>query len=457
MLRVRVFPHVWRRQTASLLGSASVVLAALVACAGGVPNQPPSLSEIADAVGVMGEALELPFTVDDEDPEALTFEFTSDEPVLIDPTTISVSGSGASRSVRLTPGLAGDGTVGIELTVRDGPGATDTASFSVAVRRPYSAGRQRLDASEAEELDFVGARVALAGDLALVTAYGDDDGGDLAGAAYAFARVGGAWVEQQKLVASDAAAGAVFGSSVAMAGTTAVFGSQGHAHAGASAGAAYVYARDDGAWTELTTLFASEPAAGDGFGWAVAVDGARIVVGAPGGLGSMGSAYVFDRVGATWGEGERLEASDAAPNDAFGNAVAVRGDHVAVGAYGKDDGAGAVYVFRRDGDVWVEALTLTAPEPFDEHYFGQSVAMSGERLVVGAPGDDEAGLGSGAVFVFGRDEAGWVLVHKLLPEEGTDSGYLGESVALDDDHVIAGAWADEAAGAFAGAAYVFAK
>jgi hypothetical protein len=511
MLRVRVFPVAWGQRTAVVAGG-FLALTWLVACAGRIPNQAPALAPIDDAVAVMGETLLLPFTVSDEDPDALTFEFTSDEPSLIDPAAIGVSGTGTSRSLRLTAGLAGDGTVGIGLTARDGQGATDTASFSVEIRRPYSAGRQRLDASEAEDLDFVGSRVALSGDLALVTAYGDDDGGDLAGAAYGFARVGGTWTEQQKLVASDAAAGAVFGASVAVAGTTAILGSQGHAHAGASAGAAYVfeydganwsetktltaadaaasdsfgvavavsgdlavvgapghdgggngagaayvYARDDGAWTELTTLFASEPAAGDGFGWAVAVDGERIVVGAPGGLGATGAAYVFDRDGDSWGAGTRLSASDPAANDAFGNAVAVRGDHVAVGAYGKDDGAGAVYVFRPEGDDWVEAAKLTAPEPVEEHYFGQSVAMHGDRLVVGAPGDAEAGPGSGAAFVFGRDEAGWVQVHKLLPHEGTDGGYLGESVALDGDHLVAGAWADGAAGAFAGAAYVFAK
>jgi len=157
-----------------------------------------------------------------------------------------------------------------------------------------------------------------------------------------------------KLIASDAAPGDNFGISVAIFGDTAVIGAYVDDHAGGvNAGAAYVFVHAGGMWTEQAKLTASDAAADDGFGIAVAVSGDTAVVGAwandhTGGT-DAGAAYVFVRAAGVWTQQAKLTASDAAANDQFGASVAVFGDTAVIGAYFGDApgaaNAGATYVF----------------------------------------------------------------------------------------------------------------
>jgi FG-GAP repeat protein len=155
--------------------------------------------------------------------------------------------------------------------------------------------------------------------------------------------------EQVKLTAGEAAADDFFGWSVSVSGDTAVVG----ARFDAAAGSAYVFVRSGTTWTEQQELTASDAAAGDEFGYSVAVSGNTAVVGAIGNDdvgGSSGSAYVFVRSGTTWTEQDKLTASDAAAGDQFGISVAVSGDTAVVGAFGNDDAgdaSGSAYVFKR--------------------------------------------------------------------------------------------------------------
>ncbi|MGI8758559.1 MAG: Calx-beta domain-containing protein, partial [Acidimicrobiales bacterium] len=221
---------------------------------------------------------------------------------------------------------------------------------------------------------------------------------------------GTTWAQQAKLTAIDAAAGDRFGRSVAVSGDTAVVGAylDDDAFAGTDSGSAHVFTRTGTTWAQQAKLTAIDAAAGDRFGRSVAVSGDTAVVGAPFDDPTdtdSGSAYVFTRTGATWAEQAKLTAADGAADDHFGRSVAVSGDTAVVGAHFDDDDdagtdSGSAYVFTRTGTTWAQQAKLTAADAAAYDYFGYSVAVSGDTAVVGARGDDDAGLDSGSAYVF---------------------------------------------------------
>ena len=261
-----------------------------------------------------------------------------------------------------------------------------------------------------------------------------------------------------KLTASDGVAGDLFGHSVAVDGDTAVVGAY---EDESEKGAAYVLAKDSsGAWNQVAKLTASDGEAGDIFGWSVAVDGDTVVVGAR----YDDSAYVFTKPGTGWAtatETAKLTASDGVVGDWFGQSVAVDGDTVVVGA-SEDDGSGSAYVFTKAADsVWTDAtqtakLTASDGDDFDE--FGKSVAVDGDTVVAGAPNND----GYGSAYVFIKPAAGWgdaTQTAKLTPGATDDeaaglAGTFGAAVAVDGDTVVVGASAYSGS---QGRAYVFTK
>jgi hypothetical protein len=204
-------------------------------------------------------------------------------------------------------------------------------------------------------------------------------------------------------------------------------------------------------------------ATGGDFGDAVAIDGDTLVVGAYGvtvGANSMqGVAYVFVRDGATWTPQATLTASDGAADDYFGRSVAICGDTIVVGArqakVGTHPYEGAAYVFTRTGTIWTEQARLTAADGAISDSFGQSVAVSGETAVVGASEHaDGVGLGQGSVYVFTRSGATWGQQAELT----VAGGGLGDAVAIEGNTVVAAAQGVAVAGnSGQGAAYVFTR
>jgi hypothetical protein len=256
---------------------------------------------------------------------------------------------------------------------------------------------------------------------------------------------------QAPFAASDTPqAGERFGGQIAVEGGRALIGAPlTDVGPDADVGAGYVLARDpaDGTWGVTDTLTASDGAANDRFGRGVAMDGDTLLIGADGANLDAGAAYVFDRdpVAGTWGETQKLSASDGASNDAFGAAVALDGDTALIGAPPAGAGAGAVYVFERDAvsGVWSEAQKLDGA-PLGAKAFGASIALEGELAVIGAPLSD-AGLelGAGAVYVFERDTVSgvWNGIDPALapPSVALAGDQLGRSVALSGDTIAVGA------------------
>ena len=262
-----------------------------------------------------------------------------------------------------------------------------------------------------------------------------------------------AWTEQAKLTASDATAYDELGGSVAVSGETAVVGAPLDDDVTADSGSAYVFVRSGGTWSQQAKLTASDPASDDGFGHSVTLSGDTIVVGAPsdddGGINS-GSTYVFVRSGTSWSQQAKLTASDPAGDDWFGNSVTLSGDTAVVGAPLDDDVAadsGSAYVFVRSGTSWSQQAKLTASDAGGHWaYLGWSVALSGDTAVVGAIADDSA-------YVFVRSGGSWSQQVKLTASDAAASDWFGHSVAISGDTAIVGAYGDDDSGS----AYVFVR
>lgn len=344
----------------------------------------------------------------------------------------------------------------------DDDGGTSTGSVYVYTRSGGVWTQQaKLTASDPAADDRFGFSVAVFGSTIAVGARLDDDGGASAGSVYIFTRSGGVWTQQQKLTASDAAAGDEFGQEVAGFGDTLVVGSPFDDDVGSNSGSAYVFTRSGSVWTQQQKLAASDSAAGDEFGLRVHISGETAIVGShldDDGGSESGAAYVFTRSGGIWAQQQKLTAADAAAGDRFGRRVQLSGDTAIVGASWDDDGgtnAGAAYVFTRSGAVWTQQQKLTAPDAAAGNEFGEYVSVSGHAAIVGARFNDAAGTDAGAAYVFIRSGGVWTQRIKLNSSDIAGGDRFGGSVWLSGDTAIVGANLDDDAGSSSGSAYIF--
>ncbi|MBP46992.1 MAG: hypothetical protein CMH53_03555, partial [Myxococcales bacterium] len=336
---------------------------------------------------------------------------------------------------------------------------------SLGTKQSYAQAAKLL-AKDGAASDRFGASVAISGDRMVVSAPYDDDKGNASGSAYVYERQkDGSWAQAAKLLAKDGAEKDNFGFSVAISGDRIVVGARLDDDKGSSSGSAYVYERQaNGTWTQAAKLRAKDGAANDFFGYSVAISGDRLVVGANGdddkGIGS-GSAYVYElQAKGAWTQTAKLLAKDGAASDVFGQAVAISGSRVVVGANGDDDkgsNSGSAYVYeRQDSGIWTQAAKLVAKDGAASDYFGRSVAISGDRVVAGARYDDDKGFNSGSAYVYERQKNGsWTQAAKLLAKDGAASDYFGYSVSISGGRIVVGAYLDDDKGSNSGSAYVF--
>lgn len=320
--------------------------------------------------------------------------------------------------------------------------------------------------ADAAANDELGYAVAIDGDTALVGARMDDGpAGADQGSVYVFVRNASVWSFQAKLTASDAAAGDVFGTSVALSGDTALVGAPGDDLPALNQGSAYFFVRSGTTWSQQAKVTAADGTSADFFGDSVALRGDTAVIGARNKSGPVairqGAAYVFVRgANNVWDNGSadqqaKLTASDPAEDDAFGISVAVSGDTALVGANGDDDGgslSGSAYVFTRSGVLWSPQSKLLASDASSSDQFGRSVALSGDTALVGAP---FTGSNQGAGYVFTRSGAVWSQQGILSASDAASSMGFGISVGLSGDTALVGAY--NTLPANPGAAYVFTR
>lgn len=278
---------------------------------------------------------------------------------------------------------------------------------------------------------------------------------------------------ESKVTASDTALGDVYGSSVAIDGDWAVVGAT---HTGVSTtymsdqyGQAYVYHYDSTTytWSEFAILTSSTATYGDSFGATVAISRDTIIVGAPlrdtAGSNS-GSVFVFKYFSAVnrWVEVQELTGSDIGSNDEFGSAVAIDGLRLVIGADHQtfdSRSEGAVYVFNYSTTsyTWAESSKLTASDYHYDDYFGHSVDIAGNNIIVGSYYDDDMGNGSGAAYVYQLSPKSTSYAEiKITPSDGAAGDLFGYAVAINRrGEAVIGAYLDDDLGSQAGSAYVY--
>jgi hypothetical protein len=309
-----------------------------------------------------------------------------------------------------------------------------------------------------------GASLALGADGVLIGADLDRVGPNRGqGSARWFQPRPGGYVQTAQLDSGDGAMFDRYGTAVAVDDAIALVGAYlEDTDSGADAGAAHWFERVAGDWQYGGQIRAPDGTIEDRFGIAVDVDGQRMAIGAfwdvVGSNVDQGSVYIFRREGPDWVFEAKLTASDGRPRDFFGFAVALDGDRVLVGARGASVPAleqGVAYVYARGDAGWQEQARLDLPFSDGFAYFGASVALAGDLALVGAPGTtlEPGPVSAGAAFVFAPRNGVWTLVAALqAPQPQANSGF-GFSVAADADHLLVGAFQDGLAGE--GAAYVY--
>ncbi len=299
--------------------------------------------------------------------------------------------------------------------------------------------QQVLRASDAAIGDWFGSDVAISGDTIVVGAWKENQ-------AFVFTRSGDVWTQQQILTGSNTESGDSFGRDVTIDGDTIVVGAfaeasaatgvngdetDNSAGANGGAGAAYVFLRENGTWTQQAYLKASNTDAGDQFGGKLSLSGDTLSVGAyhersnaTGVDGDQtnnssvdaGAVYVFVRNGSVWSQQAYLKASNTGSQDQFGSNISLSGNFLVSAASGEDgegedfaSGSGAVYAFVREGSTWSQFAYLKASNLDADDWFGRDLGLSGTRMVVGAfyedsdPALDESDNSlthSGAAYVF---------------------------------------------------------
>lgn len=299
--------------------------------------------------------------------------------------------------------------------------------------------------------------------------------------------IAGPIAQQAYVKASNAEANDQFGASVAISGDTMVVGApkENSNAAGVNgdqnnnrssySGAAYVFVRTGGGWTQQAYLKASTPGIDDRFGSVVAISGDTIVVGAPqengssGGingdqsknqLSDAGAVYVFVRNGGVWTQQAYIKASVPGEQDFFGSSVGISGDSIVVGAPLEDSAAtgvngnqnnntstesGAAYVFTRSDVTWRQEAYLKAGNTGKDDFFGSAVAIAGETVVVGAPQESGSGAGApadnslyhaGAAYVFRRSGGVWNSPQYVKPSQPQTDALFGAVVSATEDTVL---------------------
>jgi hypothetical protein len=294
---------------------------------------------------------------------------------------------------------------------------------------------------------------AIDGDTVVLGDWSDSTNGSQAGAAHVFVRAGGCWTSLARLDAAAPAADDRFGTSVAIDGDTILVGAPRHTVAGS--GQVLVFNRSGGTWTQTATLDAGAPGVDDAFGYQVALEGGLAAISAPDVANQTGRLHLFRDNGGTWVEEAAVVDPNLGAGSLMGLSMSLSGNTVAAGAYGAGPSSrGAVSLFSDEGSGWGHRETLTSSEA-DSFRFGTSVALEGNRLLVGCTHWDEQSFNSGVAFLHEKVGGVWEAVGRLAPSDPVTGAYFGSSVALEGNTLVVGASHDDRAGQDTGSVRFF--
>ena len=318
---------------------------------------------------------------------------------------------------------------------------------------------QKITASDGASNDYFGYSASISEDKIVVGAFGDDDKGSDSGSAYIFEKnQNGIWEEVQKITASDGRSYDYFGYSVSISENTIIVGAY------RDGSAYIFEKNQNGIWEEVQKITASDGGSYDYFGYSASISEDVIVVGAihDDDKGSnSGSAYIFEKnQNGIWEEVQKITASDGGSYDYFGYSASISEDVIVVGAIHDDDkgsNSGSAYIFEKNQNgIWEEVQKITASDGASNDYFGYSASISEDKIVVGAFGDDDKGSDSGSAYIFEKNQNGiWEEVQKIRTNDGASGDYFGYSVSISEDVIVVGAIDDDDKGSDSGSAYIF--
>ena len=249
---------------------------------------------------------------------------------------------------------------------------------------------------------------------------------------------------EQKITASDEPASGIFGRSVSIAKDYLMVGSY---------GAAYIFKHQKKTWIEVAKLEPNDGILHGQFGRSVSITGNYALIGdwydSDKGEGA-GAAYIFKRNGNSWIQVAKLTASDGSTLDRFGEPVSVTDSYAIIGARsdnGDDGGSGAAYIFKRHGNTWIETAKLTASDASAIDYFGCSVSMTNHYAIIGNYTE--------SAYIFKRQGNAWIETAKLTASDTSAEDRFGCNVSITDNYAIVGAHGDDDYGQYSGSAYIF--
>ena len=345
------------------------------------------------------------------------------------------------------------------------------AGAAVTLSIPYDAGSEPPTApsltltepNPAASARFANA-VAMSGSRLVVGATQQDTGATGAGSFFLYdIKSATPAVPAATLNNPNPAVGGKFGISVAISGTRMVVGAPVYGTGAMTEAKAYVYDLSGQIPTLVATLENPGPVANGSFGSAVAIAGNWILVGAPGddaGATGGGRAYLFALLGTSPTLIATLNNPSPAANDRFGAAVAMSGTRAVVGAIQDDTNAtdaGSAYVYNVISATPSQPFaTLNNPSPAEFDRFGFSVAISGNRVVIGAIGDDTGAPNAGCAYVYDLNWSTPTVPRFTLNKPDPAAGdQFGQSAAVSGTRVVVGACLDDTGAPDAGSAYIF--
>ncbi len=286
------------------------------------------------------------------------------------------------------------------------------------------------------------------------------------GKVYIYQNYGASWSWVNDITSSDGSKDDYFGFSVSNDGDYIIVGAP-HKKVGDNTlqGKVYIFHRGADHWVEEATLIPPDGAKDDFFGSAVSISGDYAVIAAANkelSYKKQGKVYVYHREGTTWTLQAEITANDGAENDFFGSSISISGEYIVIGAPGKNieenEKQGKVYIYHLEGDTWVEQANLLAHLGRSKEFFGFSVAIDGNYAIIGSPGmsHPNGSKDAGRAYVFLRIGETWHKTDVIEAYDGAKKDYFGYNVSIKGNYAIVGAyWKDVNGNKEQGKAYIF--
>ncbi len=344
--------------------------------------------------------------------------------------------------------------------------ATASQDVTITIRDRHFIDIAKFVAADAKRFDDFGNSAAMDRDYIVIGANDESNATDEAGSVYIF-KVGlDGTVEQiDKLQADNTVSDVGFGDAVAIDGDFVAVSAAKEDGSSAEAGRVYIYKIEAGAIVKpRATLYASDQNEGDHFGTSVAIDGDYLVVGAgqadTNGT-DAGSAYLFKRDGDDFIQVAKILASNAGVSDFFGMSVAISGTKIVIGAHAEDttaQGAGSAYLFRIDttDDSVSQIAILHADDAEKDDHFGSAVAIDADNIVISAPDKDNTATDAGSVYLFHlSDDDNVSLIDRIDADDAKEKDHFGDALDISGDHIIIGARYKDTGAGDAGGTYLY--